>query len=58
MNKKDNKKDKNVKRVVDLTRFISRDDAKYDPDGMYTGIPNEVFFDNVYERPIQDADDL
>lgn len=51
-------KGKNEKRIIDLTRFISQKDAMFDPDGMYTGVPDEVFYDNEYEQPIQDADDL
>ena len=46
------------KAIIDLTRFISPETAKFDPDGSYTGVPNEVFYNNVTEEPVQDADDL
>lgn len=44
--------------IIDLRRFISSKDSFFDPQGQYTGVPNEVFYDNVDEMPIQDADDL
>ena len=34
------------------------DKANFDPAGSYTGVPNEVFYNNVTEEPVQDADDL
>ena len=60
MSKRKNKKsNKNGdKAIIDLTRFISPKTAKFDPDGSYTGVPNEVFYNNVTEEPVQDADDL
>ena len=60
MSKRKNKKsNKNGdKAIIDLTRFISPEAAKFDPDGSYTGVPNEVFYNNVTEEPVQDADDL
>ena len=46
MSKRKNKKsNKNGdKAIIDLTRFISPETAKFDPDGSYTGVPNEVFY--------------
>ena len=60
MSKRKNKKsNKNGdKAIIDLTRFISPETAKFAPDGSYTGVPNEVFYNNVTEEPVQDADDL
>lgn len=60
MSKRKNKKsNKNGdKAIIDLTRFTSPETAKFDPDGSYTGVPNEVFYNNVTEEPVQDADDL
>ena len=60
MSKRKNKKsNKNGdKAIIDLTRFISPETEKFDPDGSYTGVPNEVFYNNVTEEPVQDADDL
>lgn len=45
-------------KLNDKTRFISPETAQFDPSGSYTGVPNEVFYDNSLEQPIQDADDL
>ncbi len=60
MSKRKNKKtsQNGDKAIIDLTRFISPETAKFDPDGSYTGVPNEVFYNNVTEEPVQDADDL
>lgn len=60
MSKRKNKKSRKNgdKAIIDLTRFISPETAKFGPDGSYTGVPNEVFYNNVTEEPVQDADDL
>lgn len=36
-----------------LEGFLSMKSADTDPQGMYTGVP-----DDPYEKPVQDADDL
>lgn len=36
-----------------LEGFLSMKSARTDPQGMYTGVP-----ENPYEKPVQDADDL
>ncbi len=36
-----------------LEGFLSMASTKTDPQGMYTGVP-----ENPYEQPVQDADDL
>lgn len=60
---KKKKQNKNIdlektQEIIDLRRFISSKDSFFDPQGSYTGVPNEVFYDNALEQPIQDADDL
>ncbi len=57
-NRKKNTDLEKTQEIIDLRRFISSKDSTYDPQGMYTGVPNEVFYDNAVEQPIQDADDL
>lgn len=60
-NKKQNRKNDDLDKtqeIIDLRRFISSKDSFFDPQGSYTGVPNEVFYDNAVEEPIQDADDL
>lgn len=58
MSKQKKKHDKNDKMRNDITRFVNKEATKFDPSGSYTGVPNEVFYNNVDENPIQDADDL
>ncbi|MCC8073118.1 MAG: hypothetical protein LIO62_03205 [Clostridiales bacterium] len=66
-NKKENKKeikkkniaDKDKQKFVDLTSYISPDIVKADVNGSYTGVPKEAYYgENLYEEPVQDADDL
>lgn len=52
------KKEKNKKEIIDLTRFIAPENIKYDPEGMYTGVTSETYNGDEYDMPIQDADDL
>ncbi len=58
--KKSNKKQKNIngKKVIDLTSYISRDMVQSDTNGSYTGMTADAFYNNEYETPVQDADDL
>lgn len=60
MQKKNNKKEKNIngKRVIDLTSYISKDMVQSDVNGSYTGVTADTFYNNEYEIPVQDADDL
>jgi hypothetical protein len=53
MKNKNKNNDKQKKEIIDLTRFINPNEAKFDPQGSWTGVP-----ENIYEEPIQDADDL
>lgn len=58
MSEKNRKKNKSSSNRNDDIHFIPEEDAIFDPDGSYTGVPNEVFYNNKNEKPIQDADDL
>lgn len=61
MSKKNNKGENKVERnneIIDLTRFISPDSVKFDPEGMYTGTTAETFYGEELDEPVQDADDL
>lgn len=52
-----NKKEKK-KEIIDLTSYLSPDIVNADPNGSYTGVTSETFYDEVLDEPIQDADDL
>ena len=58
--KKSKKKKKNIngKKVIDLTSYISKDMVQSDTNGSYTGMTADTFYNNEYETPVQDADDL
>lgn len=58
--KKSNKKQKSIngKKVIDLTSYISKDMVQRDVNGSYTGMTADTFYNNEYETPVQDADDL
>lgn len=58
--KKNNKKQKKVngKKVIDLTSYIDKDMVQSDTNGSYTGMTADTFYNNEYEIPVQDADDL
>lgn len=58
--KKSNKKQKNIngKKVIDLTSYISKDMVQSDTNGSYTDMTADTFYNNEYETPVQDADDL
>ena len=56
MSKRKNKKsNKNGdKAIIDLTRFISPETAKFDPDGSYTGVPKSRFrTQTIYKKQTQ-----
>ena len=58
--KKNYKMQKNIngKKVLDLTSYISKDMVQSDTNGSYTGMTADTFYNNEYETPVQDADDL
>ncbi len=60
MKKNNNKKEKNIngKKVIDLTSYISKDMVQSDVNGSYTGTTADTFYNDEYEVPVQDADDL
>lgn len=49
---------KNGKKINDLTSFISAESLMFDPEGSYTGTTVETYYNNEYDLPVQDADDL
>ncbi len=53
------KKNKNGKPIIDLTSYISPEIVDADPNGSYTGIPADMYYNNeLDDMPVQDADDL
>lgn len=48
----------NSKRIIDLTSYISPDMIQSDTNGSYTGTTADTFYNDEYEEPVQDADDL
>lgn len=63
MDKNKNKKDFNIhettgQRIIDLTSYINPKMVHSDPNGSYTGTTSDTFYNNEYETPVQDADDL
>ena len=59
-NKKNKQKEENinVKKIIDLTSYISPDMVQSDTNGSYTGMTADTFYNGEYEDPVQDADDL
>ncbi|MGN0524373.1 MAG: hypothetical protein ACI4IG_08885 [Eubacterium sp.] len=50
---------KNGKKINDLTSFISAESLMFDPEGSYTGTTvGNYYYNDDYDLPIQDADDL
>lgn len=49
------KKKNNRKSLADevIDGYRDKESIKYDPEGSWTGVPADI-----YEKPIQDADDL
>lgn len=54
---KKNKKNNN-QIANDLTSFVSPEEVMADPNGSYTGVTYDTYFNGELEEPIQDADDL
>lgn len=48
----------NSKRIIDLTSYISPDMVQSDTNGSYTGTTADTFYEDEFEDPVQDADDL
>ncbi len=57
-NNKDNIRNINNKRIIDLTSYISPDMVQSDTNGSYTGTTSNTFYRGEEEEPVQDADDL
>lgn len=56
---KDRKSKKNKKDIVDLTSYLSPEIVNADPNGSYTGVPADMYYNNeLDDMPVQDADDL
>ena len=53
-----NKKDGNMKEIIDLRDFIKPEAVSLDDNGSYTGITKNTYYHDELEQPIQDADDL
>lgn len=58
MSKKDNKKNKSKKQIIDLTSYISPEMVNSDVNGSYTGVTADTYYGDELEEPVQDADDL
>lgn len=60
--KKDKKnkksKSKSKSKFNDYTSFLNPEIVASDPQGMYTGVPADMYYNDELEKPIQDADDL
>ena len=58
--KNNDKKDKKNKKSKfnDYTSFLNPEIVESDPQGMYTGVPADMYYNGELEKPIQDADDL
>ena len=39
-------------------KFLNPEIVASDPQGMYTGVPADMYYNGELEKPIQDADDL
>ena len=59
-NKKANKKRDNIngKKIIDLTSYISPEMVQSDTNGSYTGMTADTYYNDDYDIPVQDADDL
>lgn len=58
MKKKDEKKNQAKKPIIDLTSYLSPDMVNCDVNGSYTGITAGMYYNDEFEQPVQDADDL
>ena len=56
--KKKKKDNVNGKRIIDLTSYISPDMVQSDVNGSYTGTTADTYYNDEYETPVQDSDDL
>ena len=55
---KDKKNKKSKSKFNDYTSFLNPEIVASDPQGMYTGVPADMYYNGELEKPIQDADDL
>ena len=55
---KNNEKNKSKSKFNDYTSFLNPEIVASDPQGMYTGVPADMYYNGELEKPIQDADDL
>lgn len=58
MERKNKKKNKSKKEIIDLTSYISPEMVNSDVNGSYTGVTEDTYYGDDYEIPVQDADDL
>lgn len=58
MKKKNKNNKENSRQIIDLTSYISPEMVKSDVNGSYTGVTADTYFEDEYEVPVQDADDL
>lgn len=58
-NDKKNKKKNNKNLYSDYTSYLNPEIVNSDPQGMYTGVPADMYYNNeLDDMPVQDADDL
>lgn len=56
---KDGKKKNKKMPKSDYTSYLNPQIVNADPQGMYTGVPADMYYnDELDDMPIQDADDL
>ena len=56
--KKSKNKNKNKNKFNDYTLFLNPEIVQADPQGMYTGVPADMYYNDELDMPVQDADDL
>ena len=56
--KKSKNKNKNKNKFNDYTSFLNPEIVQADPQGMYTGVPADMYYNDELDMPVQDADDL
>ena len=52
------KRIRKTKAKANYTSFLNPEIVASDPQGMYTGVPADMYYNGELEKPIQDADDL
>lgn len=56
--KRQAKKNNKQKDVIDLTSYLSPEAVNADVNGSYTGVTKATYYEDVFEEPDQDVDDL